>query len=89
MAGCAANKIDGSGLLWSRRGTTNEARNVAGGLCRRLSGETPARIAREFHLSNFGKVSSLVSRTKKTLTHDVPVRKRVARLEQQLRKIQK
>ncbi|MDQ7785620.1 MAG: helix-turn-helix domain-containing protein, partial [Desulfomonilaceae bacterium] len=84
----AAYKIDGSDLLSSRRGTTNEARNVAVYLCRRLSGETLAGIAREFHLSNYGSVSSLVSRMKKTLTDDARLRKRVERLEQQLRKAQ-
>jgi putative transposase len=88
MAVCAAYKIDGSDLLMSRRGTTNEARNVAIYLCRRLSGETLARVAREFQLANYGSVSSLVSRLKKTLTHDVRLRKRVARLEQQLGKAQ-
>ncbi|MFH1112920.1 MAG: hypothetical protein V1792_03280, partial [Pseudomonadota bacterium] len=40
----------------------------------------------EFDLSHYGSVSSLVSRLKKTLTHDVRLRKEVARLEQQLRK---
>ncbi|MFH1116082.1 MAG: transposase [Pseudomonadota bacterium] len=85
---CAAYKIDGRDLLTSRRGTTNEARNVAVYLCRRLSGETSARVALEFRLSTYGSVSSLVSRLKKTLTRDVRLRKQVARLEQQLRKTQ-
>ena len=41
--------------------TTNEARNVAIYLCRRLSGETLVRIGKEFHLDNYGSVSSVVS----------------------------
>ena len=53
---------------------TNEARDVAGYLCRRLSGETLARIGKEFHLDDYGSVSSIVSRMKKTLMHDVPLR---------------
>ncbi|MFH1117622.1 MAG: transposase, partial [Pseudomonadota bacterium] len=40
MAVCAAYKTYGSDLLTSRRATTNEARNVAIYLCRRLSGES-------------------------------------------------
>ena len=77
MAVCAACKTDGSDLLSSRRGTTNEARNVAGYLCRRLSGETLARIGKEFHLDKYGSVNSVVSRMKKTLAHDVRLRKLV------------
>jgi chromosomal replication initiation ATPase DnaA len=81
-----AYDIDRSGLLSSRRGTTNEARNVAVYLCRGLSGETLAPIGKEFRLDNYGSVSSVVTRMKKTLMRDVRLRKRVARLEQQLRK---
>jgi hypothetical protein len=49
-------------------------------------GETLARIGKEFHLDKYGSMSSVVSRMKKTLTHDVSLRKRVERLERQLRK---
>ncbi|MFH1113939.1 MAG: helix-turn-helix domain-containing protein [Pseudomonadota bacterium] len=86
MAVCAAYKIDGSDLPSSRRGMTNEARNVAGYHCRRLSGETPARIGKEFRLDNHGSVSSMVTRMKKTLTLDVRLRKRMDGVERQLRK---
>ena len=86
MAVCAVYKIDGGDLLCSRRGTTNEARNVAIYLCRRLSGETLARIGKEFHLDNYGSVSSVVSRMKKTLMHHRRLRKSVERVERQLRK---
>jgi len=88
MAVCAAYKIDGSDLLSSRRGKTNEARNVAIYLCRRVSGETLARIGKDFHLENYGSVSSIVSRMKKTLMHDGRLRKRVQRVERQLREAQ-
>ncbi len=85
---CVAYKIDAKDLLWSSRGVTNEARNVAIYLCRRLSGETLARIGKEFHLDNYGSVSSVVSRMKKTLTQNVLLRKRVDRVERKLRKTQ-
>jgi hypothetical protein len=85
---CAAYKIDGSDLLSSRRGTTNEARNVAIYLCRRVSGQTLARIGKEFHLENYGSVSSVVSRMKRILMHDGRLRKRVQRVERQLREAQ-
>ena len=88
MAVCAAYKIDESVLLSSRRGTINEPRNVAIYLCRRLSGETLARIAEELHLTTYGSVSSLVSRMKKTLMHDRGLRRSVERVEQQLTKSQ-
>ena len=88
MPVCAPYKTDGSDLLSSSRGATNEARNVAGYLCRRLLGETPARIAKEFHLDDCGSVSSVVSRMEKTLVHDASLRKRVGRVQRELKKTQ-
>ena len=88
MVVCAAYKIDSSDLPAGRRGTTNEARNVSIYLCRRLSKETLARIGKDFHLDNYGSVSSVVSRMKKTLTRDRRLQKRVGKLERQLTKAQ-
>jgi chromosomal replication initiation ATPase DnaA len=88
MAVCAAYRTDEGDLLSRRRGTTNEARNVAVSLCRRLSKETLAGIGKELRLDNYGSVSSVVSRMKRTLTQDVWLRKRVERLERELGKAQ-
>jgi chromosomal replication initiation ATPase DnaA len=80
--------MDLNHLMSSRRGFTNEPRNVAIYLCRRLSGETLTNIGKQFGLNNYGSVSSVVSLMKKTLRRDARLRKRVARLEHQLRKQQ-
>ena len=54
----------------------------------RLSGESSARIGKEFHLDNYGSVSSVVFRMKKTLAHDARLRKQVEEVERELNKTQ-
>ena len=88
MAVCEEYGVDESDLLRSRRGTTNEARNVAIYLSRRLSGETLVRIGKEFQLNNYESVSSVVSRMKKIVSRYRKVRTRVNRVERALRKAQ-
>jgi hypothetical protein len=85
---CDAYEKDRNRLLSSRRGITNEARNAAIYLCRRLSGETLTNIGKHFGLKNYGSVSSVVSRMKKTLRLDARLRRKLEGLEYQLRKHQ-
>jgi len=81
---CASYEIDGSQLLFSKRGVSNEARNVAIYLSRRLSGDTLARIGEAFGLANYSSVSSVVSRMKQGIQDDSRLRRRVAAIERQL-----
>ena len=60
MASCAAYKINAREMPTSRRGGTNKAGNVAIYICRRVYGETLARIGREFHLGQFRKRDQLL-----------------------------
>jgi len=85
---CQAYYTDPRELLTSIRGVTNEARNVAIYLCRRLSGKTLVDIGKAFGLDNYGSVSSVVSRMKRGMKDDTRLRRRVTRLEKQLRKAQ-
>ena len=85
---CTEYESDWSDPLSSRKGAAHEARGVAIHLCRRLSGETPARIGAKSRLDNYGNVSSVVSRMKKRPADEVRLRKQIERPEKQLRKAQ-
>jgi len=60
---CRAYGIEESSLLSSRRGVLNEPRNVAIFLVRRLRGEKLEEIGRQFGISKYSSVSSVVNRT--------------------------
>lgn len=79
---CASYGIDRKELLVSRRGTSNDARNVGIYLARRLSGQTLEAIGEAFGLASYSSVSSVVSRTKQRIRDDRKLRKRVREIEQ-------
>jgi putative transposase len=81
---CADYKIPPSQLLTSTRGVTNQARNVAMYLSRRLSGETLATIGEAFDLDNYSSVSSVVSRMKIEIQRAPRLKRRVEKLERKL-----
>ncbi len=78
---CADYQIDPSRLLSTGRGMSNQARNVAIYLARRLSGETLASIGKAFGLGNYSSVSSAVCRMKNEIKRDKGLRGRVDRIE--------
>jgi len=80
---CAEYRIGPRQLLSSNRGVSNQARNVAIYLARRLSGETLATIGKAFGLSKYSSVSSVVSRMKNEILVDAALRRRVNRIERQ------
>jgi putative transposase len=81
---CAGYGIDLNELLSSRRGTRNDARNVAIYLVRRLSGHTLATIGDAFGLDHYGSVSSVVSRMKQRIANDRSLRRKVEEIERAL-----
>ncbi|MGO9121984.1 MAG: transposase [Desulfomonilaceae bacterium] len=84
---CASYSIDRDKLMSSNRGATNEPRNVAIYLARRLSGETLATIGKAFEISNYSSVSSVVCRMNNAIREDASLRKRVERIERKLQMI--
>ena len=70
------------------QGKVPDASSITNEVSQRLSDETVARIVEEFHLSDYGSMSSLVSRMKETLIHDRRLGKSVERVERQQRKPQ-
>jgi REP element-mobilizing transposase RayT len=81
----SAYETDPSELLRSHRGLTNEPRNVAIYLSRRLSGETLSRIGKAFGLDNYSSVSSTVTRVKRAMQVDRRLTERVKKLEGEIR----
>jgi len=81
---CAVYGIDRNELLSSRRGMSNDARNVAIYLARRLSGQTLAAIGEAFGLEHYSSVSSVVCRMKQRLGYDRRLRRKVEALERGL-----
>ncbi len=81
---CADYGIERTDLLWSRRGTTNEARNMAVYLARRLSGQTLATIGDAFGLEHYSSVSSVVCRMKQRIANDRSLKRKVEMIERRM-----
>ena len=65
----------------SRRGITNEARNVAIYLLRSLRGDNLEEIGREFNMTRFSSVSSVVERMRGKISRDRQLRKCVEEIK--------
>lgn len=81
---CAGYGIDPSELLSSRRGMSNDARNVAIYLARRHSGQTLATIGDAFGLEHYSSVSSVVTRMKQRIANDRRLRRKAEAIERAL-----
>ncbi len=84
---CSAYGADRNELLSSRRGTSNDARNVAIYLARRVSGQTLATIGNAFGLENYCSVSSVLSRMKQRIANDGSLRRKVEEIERALLRV--
>ena len=71
-------------LLVSKRGLTNEPRNVAIYLAKRVMGSKLEEIGREFGISNYSPVSTVIERTKQKAGTDRAFKKRIERLKMDL-----
>ena len=54
----------------SRRGISNEPRDVAIYLTRRIRGDSLEGIGKEFDIENYSSVSTVIERTKKKVSRD-------------------
>lgn len=73
-------KISERELMLSKRGVFNEPRNVAIYLTRRLRGDSLKKIAKDFGMSKYSSVSSVIERMKELVAKDRKLRKRVEKL---------
>ena len=81
---CKAYGIEESSLLSSKRGVLNEPRNVAIFLVRRLRGEKLEEIGRQFGISKYSSVSSVIEKLKRDMSADRKLRVRVKNIEKTL-----
>jgi chromosomal replication initiation ATPase DnaA len=81
---CKAYGIEKSSLLSSRRGVLNEPRNVAIFLVRHLRGEKLEEIGRQFGISKYSPVSSVIEKMKRDISADRKLRLRVKNIEKTL-----
>ncbi|MGB6068310.1 MAG: transposase [Desulfomonilaceae bacterium] len=85
LAVCEGYGIDRNELLSSKRGMSNDARNIAVYLARQLSGQTLTAIGNAFGLQHYSSVSSVVSRMKQRIANDRGLRKKVKEIERAIR----
>jgi len=76
-------------LFISKRGTFNEPRCAAIYLIRKLRRDRLKEIGLIFMLKNYSSVSSIIERMKSRMKNDRNLKKRIKKLEEQLRKSQK
>ena len=81
---CNAYGIEESSLFSSRRGVLNEPRNVAIFLLRRLRGEKLNDIGRQFGISKYSSVSSVIEKMKREMSTDRRLRMKVKNIEKTL-----
>ena len=81
---CKAYAIDERSLLSSRRGVLNEPRNVAIFLVRHLRGEKLEEIGKQFGISKYSSVSSVIEKMKREMSADRKLRVRVNNIEKRL-----
>ena len=72
-----AYKLKEGELDHSRRGSQNEARDMAIYLSRQFSGSKLADIGKEFGIDNYSTVSTIIERMKGKISKDERVRKRM------------
>jgi hypothetical protein len=85
---CAYYKIQEPTLQRSRRGISNEARDVAIYLTRLLRREGLREIGMEFGLSNYSSVSSVVDRMKSMMVNNKKIKVKVDKIKETIFKSQ-
>ena len=77
---CEFYDIGQAQLLHSRRGVFNEPRNVAIYLTRRLRGDSLKGIGREFHITKYSSVSSVIERMEALISTDRGLKEKIEEL---------
>ena len=82
---CRLYDVNEEDLLISKRGTTNEPRNVAIYLTKKLTGKTLREIGREFGINNYSSVSTIIERTRKKAGAERAFREGIDKLKMDLK----
>jgi putative transposase len=86
---CKSYGVAEDSLLRSKRGMTNEPRNVAIYMTRYLRGDRLVIIGREYGMAKYSSVSSAIERTKKQMAVDRGFKRRVEEIKSEISKSQK
>ena len=86
---CQFYSIDEDDLYKSKRGVTNEPRNVSIYLIRQLRMETLRDIGRRFKIEKYSSVSSIIERVKAQMKVDSDLAKRIEMLTHGVTKSQR
>ena len=78
---CRSYGVERVALYRSRRGISNEPRNVAIYLLRTLRGDNLEEIGRDFNINRFSSVSSVVERMRGKISRNRQLRKRVEEIK--------
>lgn len=81
---CRMYNIKEEDLLFSKRGMTNEPRNVAIYLAKRVMGSKLEEIGQEFGITKYSSVSTVIERTRQKASTDRAFKKRIERLKMDL-----
>jgi hypothetical protein len=84
---CRSYGVNEADLLQSRRGVSNEPRNVAMYLMRGLRADGLDELCREFHLKRYSSASSALERVRGQMSKDRRFKRRVQELETMLTRI--
>jgi len=79
---CMEYGVEEEALMESRRGMTNEPRNVAIYLERCLRGESLASIAKKYRVKGYSNVSSISTRLEKRMKDESALEKRITMLKE-------
>jgi len=81
---CGFYKMDRANLLESKRGTVNEARNMAMYLFRHLRGDALTKIGKAFDIESYSTVSSVIERFKIRMNSDRELSRKVSTLRKRI-----
>ena len=82
---CRSYGVREKDLLCSKRGERNEARNTAIYLLRQVRGSKLEEIGREFGLSGYTTVSTIIERTRNNIVQDRSLKRRIEELKKDLK----
>lgn len=82
---CLSYGVKEDELFVSRRGISNEPRNIAIFLQRNLRGSKLDEIGQDFNISNYSSVSTIIERTKLRVIKDRKFKKRIEQIKRDLK----
>jgi len=86
---CGHYAVDEDALFRTKRGMTNEPRNVSIFLIRRLRRDTLKDIGKQFKIEKYSSISSIIERVNRQMQEDAGFRKRIDQMSSTVTKSQR